>query len=773
MTTTLALTPLSGHFAARIDTPFDKLLDEASHQALRDALVEHKVLVLPGADPSIEQHIALATVFGDAEPPQPQNPRHEDSDLVCVFDSAEGYKADRWHADETFTDTPSSGAALVMRMKPDVGGDTLWLDTEAAHDALSNGMRTLLANRRARHEIAPGVAAEHPVIRHHPVSGRPCLFVNETFVRGIVNLPPIESEAVLAMLSSTLPAPISPTGIGGRKAMSSSGTTAAPSTSPWPTSPAAELSTGSVSSPNPSPPERIVMQQPPVDPFLAPSGNAMAHGRSDQQDNVPWAGPEGPSEVLDADSVQYTWLTPCHFGCMISGPYPDGRRVIWSNGRQTINKLDYDTLEILAEHVIEGGEGKTPQAELEDNLRGLDEKEGWEAIEHAIGLSLKYMTGLDGVYALVDCDNTFFLGRKDHAVAYVDSDPTDPASAIVERDRWYKPDHIEGFFVGINITFDGWLVMTTDHGWVVLLKRDFSEYRAIQIRGGAQDAAAYCAAKAEDYGHTGFGWVRTSTCVDDDNSIYLSSCDHHHKVVWDGERLSIDEADGAWSFPYRNGAQNGSGTTPSLMGFGPDEDHFVVFGDGDEVVNITYAWRDEIPDDWEQLPDAPSRRIAGLGPANMGDPDLPAIQTEQSITVSGYGAMTVNNEPAMLPDGIPVRGKRLLCFMLGHKPEYTPHGLHKYEWNPVERRLDEAWVNNDVSSPNSVPFVAQASDLVYTCGSRDGMWTIEAVNWSTGESAFHYVLGGSKFNTLGAGVTVDDDGRILYGTMYGKVRILR
>ena len=131
MTTTLALTPLSGHFAARIDTPFDELLDEASHQALRDALVEHKVLVLPGADPSIEQHIALATVFGDAEPPQPQNPRHEDADLVCVFDSAEGYKADRWHADETFTDTPSSGAALVMRMKPDVGGDTLWLDTAA------------------------------------------------------------------------------------------------------------------------------------------------------------------------------------------------------------------------------------------------------------------------------------------------------------------------------------------------------------------------------------------------------------------------------------------------------------------------------------------------------------------------------------------------------------------------------------------------------------------------------------------------------------------
>ena len=207
MTTTLALTPLSGHFAARIDTPFDKLLDEASHQALRDALVEHKVLVLPGADPSIEQHIALATVFGDVEPPQPQNPRHEDSDLVCVFDSAEGYKADRWHADETFTDTPSSGAALVMRMKPAVGGD-------ARRDLVSGPPIGQQGSHAVGESIVGGlgvepqrVAAEHPVIRHHPVSGRPCLFVNETFVRGIVNLPPIESEAILAMLLKHLARP--------------------------------------------------------------------------------------------------------------------------------------------------------------------------------------------------------------------------------------------------------------------------------------------------------------------------------------------------------------------------------------------------------------------------------------------------------------------------------------------------------------------------------------------------------------------------------------
>ena len=89
-TTTLALTPLTGRHAARIDTPLDDLLDPANHQALRDALVDHKVLVLPAANPTVEQHMALATVFGAPEPPQAQNPRHPDNEYVCVFDSDEG-----------------------------------------------------------------------------------------------------------------------------------------------------------------------------------------------------------------------------------------------------------------------------------------------------------------------------------------------------------------------------------------------------------------------------------------------------------------------------------------------------------------------------------------------------------------------------------------------------------------------------------------------------------------------------------------------------------
>ncbi|MEQ8841090.1 MAG: TauD/TfdA family dioxygenase [Acidimicrobiales bacterium] len=200
-TARLDVEPLSGRLAAEVLVPLDVVLsDEGLHADLRAALHTHGVLVLRAASPTPEQQIALAGVFGEPAPPQPQNPRHPDFDLVCVFDSAGGYKADKWHADETFTDHPVSGAVLSMQVKPTVGGDTMWTNTEAAYDALSTGMKTLLENRRARHEISESVAAVHPVIRTHPVTGRKSIYVNDIFTRGIVNLPPDESDAILPFL---------------------------------------------------------------------------------------------------------------------------------------------------------------------------------------------------------------------------------------------------------------------------------------------------------------------------------------------------------------------------------------------------------------------------------------------------------------------------------------------------------------------------------------------------------------------------------------------
>jgi len=200
-TTALRLRPLSGCLAAEVANPLDDVMDSDALKAeIRAALAEHAVLVIRGASPTPEQQIALAEVFGEARPPLGQNPRHPDNALVCVFDSDEGYRAEKWHTDETFVDHPCTGAVLSMQVLPEVGGDTLWTSTTAAYDALSNGMKELLAIRRGRHEINESNFAIHPVIQTHPVTGRKLIYVNEIFTRGIVNLPPNESAAILPFL---------------------------------------------------------------------------------------------------------------------------------------------------------------------------------------------------------------------------------------------------------------------------------------------------------------------------------------------------------------------------------------------------------------------------------------------------------------------------------------------------------------------------------------------------------------------------------------------
>jgi hypothetical protein len=257
--------------------------------------------------------------------------------------------------------------------------------------------------------------------------------------------------------------------------------------------------------------------------------------------------------------------------------------------------------------------------------------------------------------------------------------------------------------------------------------------------------------------------------VDEAGGIFIASRDWLHKLAWTGTRLSQDEADGAWIERYSNTAGEGTGSTPALMGFGKD-DKFVVITDGDVLMNVTLFWRDAIPRDWHNLPGQP-RRIAGRLPARMGQLNLAAIQSEQAVVIAGYGGLVVNNQPRNVPWYLPQRADRLLISYLGSNPRYQPFGVQKFEWDAKERRLREAWVNESISSPNCVPMVSLGSNLAYLVGARDNRWTLEALDWNTGASAFHYVIGGQRYNSLFAGTLLDEAGRIMYGTTYGRVRL--
>jgi hypothetical protein len=131
----------------------------------------------------------------------------------------------------------------------------------------------------------------------------------------------------------------------------------------------------------------------------------------------------------------------------------------------------------------------------------------------------------------------------------------------------------------------------------------------------------------------------------------------------------------------------------------------------------------------------------------------------------------VDNEPASIPEGFPPAARRLLVSFLGDDPAYTPHGVQRFHWDPDADELVETWVNTEVASPNAVPYVSLGSDLAYTIGVRDGQWTLEGLDWQTGESRFHQVLGGAEANSLFSGVVMDEEGRVVYGTIFGLARI--
>ena len=505
------------------------------------------------------------------------------------------------------------------------------------------------------------------------------------------------------------------------------------------------------------------MNFPPKNVFAADGINPIPHGDPAQQDSTLIPGPMDKTRRLNDSEIAYQYLGPGHFGAFTSGLYPDGRRVIWTNGVNGVFKLDEADYSII-DHLPSNIAQKYDEDWGNRYIAKLDKNNGASAMLTAIR-SMMPLKDLSGVYTVVGANDWFYIANKDGSVvAYGDEIVGDAGSKIVEKARFQLPPELAGASVGMNMTYDGWIVFPMEKGIMIAVSPNLEEYRSVPMKhSDTEDTATH---------GTGYGWVRNSIAIDEEGGIYAVSRNHMHKIVWTGDKLSTDEADGAWTAEYRNGHLEGSGATPSLMGFG-DEDKFVVITDGDIRMNVTLFWRDDIPEDWEQLGGAPSRRIAGQAPADMGDLKVQEIQSEQTVIIAGYGALVVNNTPRNTPFFMPTEGvgRGATIGPLGSNPKFQPYGVQKFEWNPELRRLEKAWVNETISSPNGVPWVSTGSGQVYFIGARNNEWTLEAVNWLTGEPTFHYILGGQKYNNMFSGPTIDEKGRVFVGSYFGRMRI--
>lgn len=204
----MQIEPLSAALGARVTgVDLSSSLDDAAIDALRVALDEHHVLAIPDQELAPERHVEIGEWFGTPYIHPYLTPVDAHPAILEVrkeADDTEVFGGEHWHADITFTDPPAAASLLYSLDIPPVGGDTLFANQHLAFDRLSAGMQAMLSSINAVHRY-PGktedeASALHPVVRMHPRTGRPALYINAAFVSRFEDMTESESKPLLDYL---------------------------------------------------------------------------------------------------------------------------------------------------------------------------------------------------------------------------------------------------------------------------------------------------------------------------------------------------------------------------------------------------------------------------------------------------------------------------------------------------------------------------------------------------------------------------------------------
>lgn len=227
ITLILKTRPLSNAVGTEIlDFDMAKPMDDETVQALTKLWAESGLLLFKKQKMTPEQHITFARRFGESAPTPgvtrylldgyPQlfviANRDADGNLLETRETAR-----QWHSDHSFKTVPCTGSVLYCRQMPPVGGNTMYTNMYKAYDALSDGMKAIINNCMAVHdlgnakdlknraprtpeEIASAPPVAHNMVITHPLSGRKALYVSECFTDYIEGLTKEESTAILDYL---------------------------------------------------------------------------------------------------------------------------------------------------------------------------------------------------------------------------------------------------------------------------------------------------------------------------------------------------------------------------------------------------------------------------------------------------------------------------------------------------------------------------------------------------------------------------------------------
>ena len=223
MTNGVTVTRLNGALGARVegaDFSTGAPLPDETVQGIAEALFEHGVVVVPAAEMTPAQHLALARWFGEPERHQFFPNLGEGLEEVTVLDSTRD-RASMWHRDEPFLERPPIITMTHAQKLPSFGGDTAFISLHAAYDALSDRMKAYVEGldvvndyaligehiwrgggdaQRLIDLLVSGKRATHPLVRVHPHTGRKAVWACETYARFVHGIPPLEAKSLLEFL---------------------------------------------------------------------------------------------------------------------------------------------------------------------------------------------------------------------------------------------------------------------------------------------------------------------------------------------------------------------------------------------------------------------------------------------------------------------------------------------------------------------------------------------------------------------------------------------
>ena len=200
-------------------------LDDGTVAAIRAALLEHCVIFFRDQELNAEQHKRLARKFGEIFIHPNFQGLGPDPEIVELIRNPGDTRTvgDEWHTDTTRMAEPPMGAILYGIEVPSHGGDTTFANQVLAYEALSPGMKEMLAGMRAVHtdrRVAGPASGQNetrstkvredaewretinlpPVVRTHPETGRKMLFVNRSYTVGFEDMTEEESRPLLDYL---------------------------------------------------------------------------------------------------------------------------------------------------------------------------------------------------------------------------------------------------------------------------------------------------------------------------------------------------------------------------------------------------------------------------------------------------------------------------------------------------------------------------------------------------------------------------------------------